>query len=422
MISDFIAFLQSPTAYQVCENAEKLLVKNGFLPLSEREDWELREGGKYFIKRNGSSLIAFTVSSLNDFQYKIAAAHSDSPALKLKENPIKRTEGYVTLNVEAYGGGNWNTFLDRPLKLAGRVVERKDGKLIQKNVESPFLLTIPSVAIHQNREVNNGVAINCQIDLLPLLSLSGSEADLMKKLTDGEVISHDLFLVNADMPYSFGLNDEFLASPRIDNLSSVYACLEGLVSGESGSGVCVVAISDNEEVGSQTMQGAGGDFLENTLRRIAYALRFDENEYYKALASSFLLSVDNGHALHPNHPEKCDPTNKCLLGNGPIIKSHSQKAYTTDGLSSAIVKTVFEKANVPYQTFFNRSDVRSGSTLGVVTLSHVGVLSADVGIAQLAMHSACECIAKADYTYLVTAVSAFFQSTLRITETEAEIL
>lgn len=419
MLSNFLEFLQAPTAYHVCERTKALLLKNGFQALSEREDWEIEEGGKYFVERNGSSLIAFTVG-VNDFSYKIAASHPDSPALKIKENPVKKAEGYQTLNVEPYGGGIWNTFLDRPLKIAGRVVVKREGKLCFENVESPFLLTIPSVAIHQNREVNSGVAINEQIDLLPLLSLNGGET-FMEKLTDGEVISHDLFLVNADTPYSFGVNGEFLASPRIDNISGVSACIESLIQSEN-QGVCVVAILDNEEVGSHTMQGANGTFLENVLKRIAYALRFDENEYYKALASSFLLSVDNGHALHPNHPEKTDPTNRPVLGGGVLLKSHASKAYTTDGLSSAVVKTVFEKANVKYQNFFNPSNVRSGSTLGVSSLSHVSVCSADVGLPQLAMHSACESIAKADYPELVNGISAFFESKIKISETDVEIL
>lgn len=420
MLSNFLELLQAPTAYQVCDKAKNLLLKNGFSPLLEREDWEIEDGGKYFVERNGSSLIAFTIGNLNDFSYKIAAAHTDSPALKIKENPVKITESYRSLNVEPYGGGIWNSFLDRPLKIAGRVIVKRDGKLCLENVEAPFLVTIPSVAIHQNREVNQGVAINEQIDLLPLLSLNGGE-DFMKKLTDGEVVSHDLYLVNADMPYSFGVNDEFLASPRIDNLCGVSAALEALLSGEN-QGICVAAIFDNEEVGSQTMQGAGGTFLETVLRRIAYALRFDENEYYKALSSSMLLSVDNGHAVHPNHPEKTDPTNRPVLGGGVLLKSHAKKAYTTDGLTSAIVKTVFEKANVKYQNFFNRSDARSGSTLGVVSLLNVSVLSADIGVAQLAMHSACECMAKADYPELVNGISAFFSSLIKISETETEIL
>jgi aspartyl aminopeptidase len=235
------------------------------------------------------------------------------------------------------------------------------------------------------------------------------------------VVSYDLYAVNADRPYTFGLNGEFLASPRIDNLTSVYSSLESLIAHAQSGGICVAACLDNEEVGSQTLQGAGGDFLENILRRIAYSLKVDDNEYYKALASSFLISLDNAHAMHPNHPEKCDPTNKTVLGGGVVIKSHGNKAYTTDALSSAVVKRIFDKAGVKYQTFFNRSDMRSGGTLGAISLSHVGILSADLGLAQLAMHSACECFAKADYAQLIDGLTAYYSSEILVTEEGVKI-
>ncbi|MBE7086431.1 MAG: M18 family aminopeptidase [Clostridiales bacterium] len=402
------------TAYHAVDNAKDLLLKHGFRRLIETEDWTLCEGGKYFIERGGSSLIAFTVGSLNDLSYKIVASHTDSPALKLKENPIVNG-AYATLNVETYGGGLWYSFLDRPLKIAGRVIVNDNSAIRAVTVESPCLVTIPSVAIHQNREANDKFSVNPQIDLQPLVALSGegvSMETLFAQEDGSEVISYDLYLVNADMPYTFGVNNEFFASPRIDNLTSVYSSLEALIAQEEiGNGICVAACMDNEETGSLSAQGADGDFLENTLRRIAYALRFDDNEYYKALASSFMLSADNAHALHPNHPEKSDPTNKTRLGGGIVIKSHANKAYTTDGMSSAIVKTLFKNAGVKYQTFFNRSDVRSGSTLGSLSLRHAGMYAADIGLAQLAMHSACECFAKADYQEMINGLKAFYGAT-----------
>jgi aspartyl aminopeptidase len=218
------------------------------------------------------------------------------------------------------------------------------------------------------------------------------------------------------MPYSFGVNDEFLASPRIDNLTSVYASLEALISGVDLSGICVAACLDNEEVGSTTPEGADSDFLQKILRRIAYALHFDEEEYCKALACSYLLSLDNAHAVHPNHPEKADPTNKAMLGGGIVIKNHANKAYTTNALSAAILKTIFNRNGVKYQAFFNRSDVRSGSTLGAAALRHTGMLGADAGLAQLAMHSSCECFAKADYKELVAGLNALYSACLTIDE------
>lgn len=416
MLQSLIKFLDdSKTAYHAVKNAAELLTENGFIRLSETEDWEIHEGGKYFVVRNGSSLIAFTVGSPDTFSYKIVASHVDSVALKLKEQPLKRVAGCTTLNVETYGGGLWYSFLDRPLALAGRVVKRVGSTVKEETVTAPFTLSIPSLAIHQNRTANEGFPVNPQVDLLPLLSLAGDDVtneSFVEKLAGENVLAYDLYLVNASAPYLFGLNEEFLASPRIDNSTSVYASLQALLSHEDSEGICIAALLDNEEVGSLTVQGADGDFLEKTLRRIAYALRFDDNEYYKALASSFLLSVDNAHAKHPNHPEKSDPTNDTLLGKGLVIKNHAAKAYITDATSSAVLKTVFENASVKYQSFFNRSDVRSGSTLGVSALRHTGMLGADVGIAQLAMHSACECCAIEDYKQLENGLRAFFSVSL----------
>ncbi len=416
MINSLIDFLQnSPTAYHAAENAEALLLERGFTKLFETEDWEIQAGGRYFVTRGGCSLIAFTVGGFEELAYKIVASHLDSPALKIKENPLVRSTPYATLNVEKYGGGLWYSFLDRPLKIAGRIVKRDGAALQEENVISPFTLTIPSVAIHQNRGANESFSVNPQVDLQPLLTFNSealSNSSLLEKIAGDNVVSHDLFLVNADMPYSFGFNDEFLASPRVDNLTSVLASIESLTASGEHSGIAVAACLDNEETGSLSPQGADSDFLENTLRRIAYALRFDESEYYKALASSFLLSVDNAHALHPNHPEKCDPTNKPILGGGIVIKSHAGKAYVTNATASAIVKTIFENAEVPYQCFFNRSDMASGSTLGALAQRHVGIVGADIGIAQLAMHSACECFAKADYLHMIEGLTAFFSTTI----------
>ncbi len=416
MINSLVDFLQnSPTAYHACGNVKEILLARGFTQLKETEDWEIQAGGKYFVTRGGSAVIAFTVGELDEFSYKIAASHTDSPALKLKENPLNKSGAYALLNVEKYGGGLWYSFFDRPLKIAGRVVKREGAVLKEERVISPFTLTIPSVAIHQNRNANEGFAVNAQVDLQPLLGYANDEttnASLIEKIAGENVIAYDLFLVNADIPYSFGINDEFLASPRIDNLANVLASIEALTSGGEHSGIAVAACLDNEEIGSRSPQGADSDFLGNTLRRIAYALRFDDNEYYKALASSFLLSVDNAHATHPNHPEKSDPTNKVALGKGIVIKGHANKAYVTDATSSAIVKAIFDDAEVPYQTFFNRSDVASGSTLGSIAQSHTGIPGADIGIAQLAMHSSCECFAKADYLSMVKGISAYFASTI----------
>jgi len=376
-MNKLIEFLKnSYTSFHVVKNTESILLENGFKKLTETEDCQLEENGKYYVARSGA-IVAFTVGSLNSFSYKIVASHTDSPALKLKENPLQKGALYVTLNTEPYGSGIWYSFFDRPLKIVGRVIRQEGEKLFEETVVSPFQVTVPSIAVHQNRGVNENFSVNTQIDLSPLFTLSCEAEDMedtLKSIVGEDVLSYDLYLVNADIPYSFGLNDEFLASPRIDNLTSVYASLEALMEDNERSGICISACLDNEEVGSLSEQGADGDFLENVLRRIAYALRFDDNEYYKALATSFLLSVDNAHAVHPNHPEKADPTNKTALGGGVVIKAHANRAYITDALSSAIVKTLLNNAGVKHQTFFNRSDIKSGNTLGSAILRHTGMM------------------------------------------------
>ena len=410
-LTDYLA--RSLTPYHATQEAISILSNNGFVVLDETEDWDLQVGGKYVVVRGGSSFIAFTIGNLDRFCYKIVAAHTDSPCLKLKENPVKKDGAYATLNVETYGGFNWQTFLDRPLQIAGRVVKDVNGKLVQETVTSSFKVTIPTLAIHQNRDVNNGATLNPQVDLLPLYALDSEEIAterLLQKIGGDGVVSFDLSLVNADMPYTFGVNDEFIASPRIDNLTSVYAGIYSLLSRPQSQGVCVVACLDHEEVGSRSPQGADGEFVPTVLKRIAACLRFDESEYYKALASSFLVSADNAHAMHPNHPEKCDPTNKTLLGGGIAIKQHCSKMYITEGVSSAVLKKIFAKAGVKYQNFFNRSDMKSGSTLGWYLQRTLGTIGADIGIAQLAMHSACECFAKADFDALVGGLEGFFNS------------
>lgn len=423
MINGLKNFLKtSYTAYHAVDNAKAILSENGFTALHEGEDWAIEEGGQYYIERNGCALIAFTVGNLDQFSFKVAAAHVDSPALKIKENPVMETGPYEKLNVETYGGGIWYSFLDCPLKVAGRIIVDEGGVLKSKSIASDYCLTIPSLAIHQNRGVNDGFSINAQTDLLPLLSASGFGKEWLDRITNETVIARELFLTNATEPYTFGVEDEFLASPRIDDLSGVYAILQALIAHSTQSnGICIGAFFDNEEIGSHTAQGAAGDFLENTLRRITYALKLDENELYKGLASSMLISVDNGHGLHPNHPETTDPTNKAVLGGGVVIKHHAGKAYTTDALTAAIMQTICNRAGVKSQNFFNRSDVRSGSTLGVLAQSRMSMPAVDIGLAQLAMHSACETFAIADYEELQTALTAFFSSNISISGNETVI-
>lgn len=393
----------SYTPYQAVEEVKTYLNQNGFTELSEREAWSLVRGGNYYVERNGSSLIAFRVGE-GDY-FKLIATHADSPCLKLKENPNMLSEKYVKWNVETYGGGIWYSFFDRPLKVAGRVVERDGDALSVRSVVSDYTVIIPSLAVHMNRGVNDGFSVNPQIDLLPLAGIG--QAEVMSGISD-RAVSYDLYVASAQKAFVSGVNGEFLCSPRIDNLTSVYASMLGLCQAE-GDGICVAAIFDNEEVGSGTMQGAASDFLKTTLDRICLAFGIEEKI---AFAKSMMISLDNAHAMHPNHPEKCDPTNRPVMGGGIVVKSHANRAYTTDALSSAIVKTVFDAANVRYQTFFNRSDMRSGGTLGAVSLGQVSVLTVDLGLAQLSMHSATECVALSDVDCLVKGLSAFYGASI----------
>lgn len=406
----------SYTAYQAVENAKKLLDAHGFTPLKEQDAWNLSAGRKYYTTRNGSALIAFTVGKGRGF--KIVASHTDSPCLKLKENPVTATEPFQKLNVEPYGGGIWYSFLDRKLKLAGRLIKEKDGVLRAENYVSDFSLVIPSLAIHMQRDVNEKFAPNPQIDLLPLLGMN--VADFQPLL--GNPVSFDLYAVCAEPPFESGCAAEFVSSPRVDNLTSVYGSLVALLSADVGNGINVAACLDNEEVGSRTRQGAGSDFLKNTLERIDIALNGRDADLRRAAANSFLVSLDNAHSLHPNHPEKCDITNRAVMGGGIVIKNHTGGAYTTDALSSAVMKKIFQREGVKFQTFYNRSDMRSGGTLGAISLGQIGILSADLGLAQLAMHSAVETFAASDYAELLKGLSAFYRATIAIDGNEVSLL
>ena len=406
-MNGLLEFLKnSYTCYHATENAVALLKENGFTALSESEKWNLKRGGKYFVTRNGSSVIAFTLGKGNKF--KIIADHTDSPCFKLKENPAMQ-DAYTRLNVETYGGGLWYTFFDRPLKIAGRLITEENGVLTAKTYTSDFKVSIPSLAVHMNRDANEKFSPDLQKETMPLLAAGKADFAAIT-----QSVSYDLFAVCAEEPFEYGVNGEFVCAPRVDDLASVYSSLQAICA-EDGKGICVAACLDNEEIGSRTRQGAGSDFLGATLLRIAEALGFS-GEYLQALSSSFLVSLDNAHALHPNYPEKCDPTNKAVLGGGVVIKGHAGGAYTTDALSSAVLKTIFKGANVKYQSFYNRSDMRSGSTLGAISLSQVSVPSVDLGLPQLAMHSAMETFCKSDYDELERALKAFYASDITITD------
>lgn len=404
---------KSKTVFHACANAAGLLKENGFEELKENLKWNVKKGGKYFVTRNGSSLIAFKIGGEDSFN--IVASHSDSPCFKIKANPEIKSDNYEKLNVERYGGGIFYSWLDSPLTIAGRVIISRDNELIAKLFASDHNFVIPSVAIHFNRAVNDGIKLNPQTDMLPVADiLSGNAAgknlaEELKTVADGgKIVDYDLYLVSATKPFFAGFCDELLCSPRIDNLTSAVSSLEALIAA-SPKEIAVCYIADNEEVGSGTKQGAASKFMRDVLKRIAKCLGKD-NEFDEMLANSFIVSDDNAHAVHPNHPEFSDPTNRVKLGAGIVIKHHANQNYTTDAFSSAIIKRIFDEAGVSYQDFYTRSDMPCGGTLGAISSSQVSIKSVDIGIPQLAMHSAVETMAAEDYETAKRGLIAFYNA------------
>ncbi len=414
-LEKLITFLEKgKTAYHATAEAITFLEERGYRRLSEGEPFSLVRGGKYYVIRNGSALIAFAIGGESG-GFRIVASHLDSPALKVKGNPVTYAGGAAKLNTEPYGGALYYTWFDIPLSLCGRVVRRTGDTLRTELITDDKLLVIPSLAIHMQREANKGFSVNPQIDLQAILSL-GEDAALSLGTDEGEIVGEDLFLVNAGKPYFAGRDEELLVSPRIDDLVSAFASLEAL-EGAGNTGVSLAYLADNEEVGSRTRQGAGGDFLASILKRIADALGEDTSTM---LTRSFFVSADNAHAMHPNHPEKSDPTNPTKLGGGVVIKYHAGGNYTTDAVSAAIFKSILNNANLPHQDFYMRSDMPCGSTLGAISTLHVSIPSIDIGIAQLAMHAATETMACSDYSVLQDALSAFYHADIA-TERDGDI-
>lgn len=414
---DFIE--ESPTAFHAAANVEKILKKEGFLKLDCLPVDRLSPGGKYYFMQNGSALIAVKVPQNGAQGVRIVASHSDSPSFKVKESPEMKLEGsYVKLNTEKYGGMILNTWLDRPLSVAGRVIikDKKTGVLLSKLVNlKKDLLVIPNVAIHFNREINDGVKLNPQVDLLPLFA---QDQDLtLKKLCADElgikeedILGSDLYVYNRDKGRIMGGDDSFIGSPRLDDLQCAYATLRGFLAGGCEQYISVYALFDNEEVGSGTKQGADSTILADMLDRIFDGLGLEVTPAQKRtlLQNSFLLSADNGHAVHPNHPEKSDPTNRPKLNGGVVLKFQGSQKYTTDGFSAAVVRDICKEHDIPVQDFANRADIPGGSTLGNISTAHVSIPSADVGLAQLAMHSAFETAGVQDTLAMTELVKWFF--------------
>lgn len=411
---DFIE--KSPTAFQAVDEMQKRLTENGFEVLSEKEYWKLVPGGKYLVTRNNSALIAFCIPEKESRVFHIMASHSDSPSFKIKENPeIKVDNSYVKLNVEKYGGMLMAPWFDRPLSVAGRVIIRRNGGLEEKLINiKRDLVMIPNLAIHMNREANNGVSYNPQKDLQPLFAVGNTDRTLLEIIAEQtgvkkeDIISHDLFLYNRMPGTIWGADKEFVSSARLDDLQCAFASMEGLLRAQNHESIAVHCVMDNEEVGSGTKQGAASTFLKDTLLRINMGLGRTYEEYLMTLAGSFMVSADNAHALHPNYTDKTDPTNHPVLNKGIVIKFNANQKYCTDAVSAAIFKELCTKAGVPYQTFVNRSDIAGGSTLGNISNTQVPMNTVDIGLPQLAMHSPYETAGVKDTEYLVRAAEELF--------------
>lgn len=390
------------------------LKKAGYTPLSETEKWELAPEGKYFMTRNGTSLIAFRVPKSTPNGFLMSASHSDRPCFKIKENPeLKGT--YLRLAVERYGGMLMAPWLDRPLSVAGRVaVETDDGVALKLvNIDRDLLL-IPNVAIHMNRQANDGYKWNPATDLLPLFGRKddgGKFAALLEQAAGGKILGHDLSLYIRQKASVWGCEEEFISAAALDDLACAWCCTQGFLNAEPSESMPILCVFDNEEVGSSSLQGADSDLLETVLTRICLALGL---ALPRLLAQSMMLSADNAHAVHPNHPEFADPNNAPVLNGGVVLKFNANQRYTTDGVTAALFRKICQKADVPVQTYCNRADIAGGSTLGNISLTHVSVPSADIGLPQLAMHSCYETAGTKDVGYMVDALAAFYGTNLTV--------
>ena len=380
-------FLDSSyTAFHACENAAKMLDEAGFTRVSLSDKLSLSPGAKHYVVKNDSAIVAFRVGNRGGYGFNVIASHTDSPSLHVKGNTLIASREGKRLNVEEYGGLVMYSMVDIPLKIAGRAVYETANGLTAKTVVSDGVFNIPGQAIHQNREVNDKCGFNTQIDMLPLC---GDATDVYSLIGGGEIVDADLYAVPAVKAYRAGAKSEFLVSPRIDNLTSVYSSIGAIIDCEP-AGIAVCACFDNEEIGSMTKQGARSSLLLSVLKKINAATGKNDDEYYAAIENGMLLSADNGHAVHPAHPEKSDPAIAPAINGGIVIKHHVN--YATDGLSSAAVKVLLKRCGATYQEYYNRSDARCGSTLGPMASAITGLNACDVGLAQLAMHSALETV------------------------------
>ena len=429
---ELLAFIESsPSMFHSIATIQSYLSADGFEYLPEGKAWTLKKGGTYYTTRNHTSLIAFQIGKeLSDYHFQMTAAHSDSPTYKIKSVATLEGPGeYIKLNVEAYGGMIDNTWFDRPLSVAGRVLVHDGSKLVNKLLYiDQDILMIPNLAIHFDRSINDGYKYNRAVDLCPLFSAGSMKkeafdqmiADALGVRTD-QIMGKDLFLVNRQKGVVWGYDQEFVSSPKLDDLQCAFVSLKAFMNVRNEKAVNVYCCFDNEEVGSNTKQGAMSTFLKDTLKRINGNLGFGNEDYYQAVARSFLVSCDNAHAVHPNRAQETDSTNCAYMNKGIVIKEAANQKYTTDAFSRSIFTQICKMADVPVQTFANRSDKAGGSTLGNLSNTQVSVNAVDIGLPQLAMHSSYETAGMKDTLYAIQALETYFQTNIQIQESEQVI-
>ena len=414
---DLIHFIaKSPSTFHAVRGIKAALLYAGFTEIREEDTWQIEKGGKYVVTRNGSALMAFTVPQEGAEAFHITASHCDSPTFKIKEDPEIADGPYVKLNVEGYGGMIMSTWLDRPLSVAGRLLVTENGHLAEKLVAiDGTMLIIPSVAIHMDRSMNQHKEWKVQKDMLPLYGMTGAKTPFMDviaasaKVKAEDILAHDLILYSRVPGTIWGEEREFISSPKLDDLQCAFACFRGFTQGQKEKYISVYALFDNEEVGSATSQGAGSTFLANTLERLARSLGYSYDETMAMIARSFMISADNAHSVHPNHPEYADPVNRPVINGGIVIKYSAAQKYATNAFSAAYFKKLCKDHDIPTQAFTNHSDNPGGSTLGNISNTVIAMPTVDIGLPQLAMHSSYETAGVKDTAYLVDAVTKFYE-------------
>ncbi len=419
MYNDLRQFLDSsPSCFHAAENLSARLTEAGFTELDEGNEWNVKPGGAYFVRRNMSAIIAFRIPASIPNGIMLCAAHSDSPTFKVKYGGEMQSKGYVRLNTERYGGMIYSSWLDRPLSLAGRVVlSTADGIEVRLVNVDRDLMIIPNVAIHMNRSVNDGYAYNPAVDLVPLLASQDGRGDMLQAVAESagidrdSIADYDLFVYNRQKSTLWGHEYEFISASKIDDLQCAYCAVEAIIAAESCPALAVAAVFDNEEVGSLSKQGADSTFLADVAERVCNAL-YGVGSLNRLLANGLMLSADNAHAVHPNHPEYADPDNRPVMNGGVVIKYSANQKYTSDAVSAALFERICKNAGVPVQRFTNRSDMLGGSTLGNISNSHLSLPTVDIGCAQLAMHSAYETAGARDTELMTQAMTEFFKTAL----------